>query len=83
MNTTEIVCDTPCLDLILSVIACRIRSIRNKQKGSKMSTFDRILKAQQEQRKIQREKDKLVVEAMFSNTHRPINNEYELRKIVR
>ena len=48
-----------------------------------MTTFERILKAQQEQRKIQREKDKLVVEAMFSNTHRPINNEYELRKIVR
>ena len=48
-----------------------------------MSTFDRILKAQQEQRKIQREKDKLVVEAIFSNTPRPLNNAYELRKIVR
>ena len=48
-----------------------------------MSTFDRILKAQQEQRKIQREKDKLVVEAMFSNNPRPLNNAYQLRKIER
>jgi len=48
-----------------------------------MSTFDRILKAQQEQRKIQAEKDKLVVEAMFSNNSRPLNNAYLLGKIVR
>jgi hypothetical protein len=48
-----------------------------------MSTFDRILKAQQEQRKIQAEKDKLVVEAMFSNNPRPLNNAYQLRQIER
>ncbi len=48
-----------------------------------MSTFDEILKAQQEQRKIQREKDKLVVEAMFSNNPRPLNNAYLLRQIER
>jgi hypothetical protein len=48
-----------------------------------MTTYDRILKAQQEQRKIQAEKDKLVVEAMFSNTPRPLNNDYLLRQIVR
>jgi hypothetical protein len=48
-----------------------------------MSTFDRILKAQQEQRKIQAEKDKLVVEAMFSNNPRPLNNAYLLGKIER
>ena len=48
-----------------------------------MSTFDRILKAQEEQRKIQREKDKLVVEAMFSNNPRPLNNAYLLSKIER
>ena len=48
-----------------------------------MTTFDRILKAQQEQRKIQAEKDKLVVEAMFSNNPRPLNNAYQLRQIER
>jgi len=48
-----------------------------------MTTFERILKAQQEQRKIQREKDKVVVEAMFSNTPRPLNNAYLLGKIER
>ena len=48
-----------------------------------MTTFDRILKAQQEQRKIQREKDKLVVEAMFSNNPRPLNNAYLLRQSER
>ena len=48
-----------------------------------MTTFERILKAQQEQRKIQREKDKLVVEAMFSNNPRPLNNAYHLRQIER
>ncbi len=48
-----------------------------------MSTFDRILKAQQEQRKIQAEKDRAIVEAMFSNNPRPLNNAYLLRKIER
>ena len=48
-----------------------------------MSTFDRILKAQQEQRKIQAEKDKAVVEAMFANHMRPLNNSYQLGKIER
>ncbi len=46
-----------------------------------MDTFNRILKAQQEQRKIQREKDKRVIEAMFSNNPRPLNNNYQLKKV--
>jgi hypothetical protein len=46
-----------------------------------MNTFDRILKAQEEQRKIQREKDKKVIEAMFSNNSRSLNNNYLLNKI--
>lgn len=48
-----------------------------------MSTFDRILKAQQEQRKIQAEKDKAVVESLFSNNPRPLNNAYLLKQIER
>lgn len=48
-----------------------------------MNTFDRILKAQQEQREKQAIRDKQVVEAMFSNHMRPLNNAYELRKLER
>jgi len=48
-----------------------------------MTTFERILKAQQEQRKIQAEKDKAVVESLFFNTPRPLNNAHLLGKIVR
>lgn len=46
-----------------------------------MSTFDRILKAQQEARALQSIKDKKVIEAMFSNNPRPLNNDYELKKV--
>ncbi len=46
-----------------------------------MSTFDRILKAQQEARALQSIKDKKVIEAMFSNNPRPLNNDNELKKV--
>jgi hypothetical protein len=46
-----------------------------------VSTFDRILKAQQEARALQSIKDKKVIEAMFSNNPRPLNNDYELKKV--
>ena len=45
-----------------------------------MNTFDRILKEQQEKRIAQSLKDKKIVEAMFSNNSRTLNNSYELRK---
>jgi hypothetical protein len=45
-----------------------------------MSTFDRILKEQQEKRIAQSEKNKAMVEAMFSNNSRPLNNSYLLMK---
>jgi hypothetical protein len=45
-----------------------------------MSTFDRILKEQQEKRIAQSVKDKAVIEAMFSNNNRPLNNAYLLMK---
>ena len=45
-----------------------------------MSTFDRILKEQQEKRIAQSVKDKAVIEAMFSNNNRPLNNTYLLTK---
>ena len=46
-----------------------------------MSTFDRILKEQQEKRIAQSIKDKAVIEAMFSNNSRPLNNNHELTKV--
>jgi hypothetical protein len=46
-----------------------------------MSTFDRILKEQQEKRIAQSLKDKAVIEAMFSNNNRPLNNQHELKKV--
>lgn len=46
-----------------------------------MTTFERIQKAQQEQRLIQSAKDKKIVEAMFSNNPRPLNNSYLLGKV--
>jgi hypothetical protein len=45
-----------------------------------MSTFDRILKEQQEKRIAQSLKDKAVIESMFSNNNRPLNNTYLLTK---
>ena len=46
-----------------------------------MSTFDRILKEQQEKRIAQSIKDKAVIEAMFSNNNLPLNNQHELKKV--
>jgi hypothetical protein len=45
-----------------------------------MTTYDRILKEQQEKREAQRVKDKAIVEAMFSNNPRPLNNAYLLEQ---
>ena len=45
-----------------------------------MSTFDTILKEQQEKRFAQSLKDKAVIESMFSNNNRPLNNSYLLKK---
>ena len=45
-----------------------------------MTTYDRILKAQQEARALQSIKDKKVVEAMFSTSSRPLNNSHLLSK---
>ena len=39
-----------------------------------MDTYNRILKEQQDKREAQRNKDKAIVEAMFSNNSRPLNN---------
>jgi hypothetical protein len=46
-----------------------------------MSTFDRILKEQQEKRIAQSIKDKAVIESMFSNNSRSLNNNHELKKV--
>jgi hypothetical protein len=46
-----------------------------------MSTYDRIRAEQQARYAIQREKDKAKIEAMFSNNSRPLNNDYELKKV--
>ncbi len=46
-----------------------------------MSTYDRILKEQEQKRIAQRIKDKAVVESMFSNNNRPLNNNHELKKV--
>jgi hypothetical protein len=45
-----------------------------------MTTYDRILKAQQEARALQSINDKQVIERMFSNNPRPLNNQYLLEK---
>ena len=45
-----------------------------------MSTFERIQKEQAEKRIAQRIKDKAIVESMFSNNNRPLNNTYLLKK---
>ena len=46
-----------------------------------MNTYDRILKEQQEKRIAQSIKDKAVIESMFSNNSRPLNNNHELKKV--
>lgn len=46
-----------------------------------MDTYNRILKEQQEKRLAQLEKNKAVIEAMFSNNNRSLNNQHELKKV--
>lgn len=46
-----------------------------------MTTYDRILKDQQEQREKQSLRDKQVIERMFANNPRPLNNDNELKKV--
>ena len=45
-----------------------------------MNTLERIQKEQAERRLAQRIKDKAIVESMFSNNSRPLNNAYLLMK---
>ena len=45
-----------------------------------MNTLERIQKEQAERRLAQSIKDKKVVEAMFSNNSRPLNNAHLLQK---
>ena len=45
-----------------------------------MNTLERIRKEQQERYALQREKDKAIVEAMFSTNNRPLTNDYLLAK---
>lgn len=43
-----------------------------------MNTLERIRQEQQERYAKQRIKDKAIIEAMFSNNARPLNNDYLL-----
>jgi hypothetical protein len=52
----------------------------NKKGVHKMDTLNRIRKEQEERRIAQRVKDKAIVEAMFSNNPRPLNNAYLLEQ---
>jgi hypothetical protein len=45
-----------------------------------MDTYNRILKAQQEQREKQSLRDKQVIERMFATNSRPLNNAHLLKK---
>jgi hypothetical protein len=45
-----------------------------------MNTLERIQKEQAERRLAQSIKDKAIVESMFSNNARPLNNAYLLQK---
>jgi hypothetical protein len=46
-----------------------------------MSTYDRIRAEQQARYAKEREANKAKIEAMFSNNNRPLNNDYELKKV--
>ena len=46
-----------------------------------MSTYDRIRAEQQARYAKERETNKAKIEAMFSNNARPLNNDYELKKV--
>lgn len=45
-----------------------------------MDTYNRILKAQQERRELQAQRDKVIVERMFATGSRPLNNSHLLKK---
>jgi hypothetical protein len=45
-----------------------------------MNTLERIQKEQAERRLATQARDKAIVEAMFSNNARPLNNQYLLEK---
>jgi pyridoxine/pyridoxamine 5'-phosphate oxidase len=46
-----------------------------------MNTLERIRQEQQERYAKQREANQAKIEAMFSNNARPLNNNYELKKV--
>ena len=45
-----------------------------------MNTLERMQKEQEERRLATQARDKAIVEAMFSNNARPLNNQYLLSK---
>jgi len=45
-----------------------------------MDTYKRILKAQREARELQSQRDKVMIERMFANHMRPLNNAHLLAK---
>ena len=45
-----------------------------------MNTLERLRAEQQARYAVQREKDKAIVEAVFSSSSRPLNNKYLLGK---
>ena len=52
------------------------------KKGThQMNTLERIQKEQAERRLANQARDKAIVEAMFSNNPRPLNNDYLLGKV--
>jgi hypothetical protein len=46
-----------------------------------MNSLEQYRIQQQARYAKQRERDKAIVEAMFSNNPRPLNNDYELKKV--
>jgi hypothetical protein len=46
-----------------------------------MNSLEQYRIQQQARYAIQRERDKAMIESMFSNNARPLNNDYELKKV--
>ena len=46
-----------------------------------MNSLEQYRIQQQARHAIQRERDKAMIEAMFSKNTRPLNNDYELKKV--
>jgi hypothetical protein len=46
-----------------------------------MNTLERLRAEQQARYAKEREKNKAMIEAMFANNPRPLNNDYELKKV--